>query len=256
MSLAIKRRRPDLFVEGLYCTNNATDSDHDVDISAGSCRDDADTYDIVSSGTLTGAIDASGANGLDTGVVAANTWYSLWVIADASAGTVAGLFSTSTTEAGLTYPGSYDVARRVGWVLTDASSNIRGFAQSKGGNHRVWTHEVDYDDFKELTAGTATTMTAVDVSAAVPPGAIGCQAMALQLRTASAIDAGGGLGWNPVGNQNRNWGIATGLAAGNDSTSSIIPTLPMLDGTDSIIYRVGLGTSSMDIFVTGWEDSL
>lgn len=62
---------------------------------------------------------SSGANGLDTGTLAASTWYSIWVISNGS--TVAALASLSATAP--TMPSGYTHKARVGWVRTDATGN-------------------------------------------------------------------------------------------------------------------------------------
>lgn len=61
----------------------------------------------------------SGANGLDTGTLAANTWYSVWVIYNGT--TVAGLLSVSATSP--TLPGGYTHKARIGWIRTDGTAN-------------------------------------------------------------------------------------------------------------------------------------
>lgn len=65
------------------------------------------------SGTINFAVN--GANGLDTGAVAIDTWYSIWCIAQPG-GTTALLASTSTTAP--TMPSGYTQKARVGWVKT------------------------------------------------------------------------------------------------------------------------------------------
>lgn len=60
-----------------------------------------------------------GANGLDTGVLAANTWYSKWVISDGVS--ARGLISLSATAP--TMPVGYTHKARVGWVRTDSTAN-------------------------------------------------------------------------------------------------------------------------------------
>lgn len=62
---------------------------------------------------------AAGANGLDTGVVAVNTWYSVWAIWNGV--TVAGLVSASTTAP--TMPGGYTHKARIGWIRTEGGAN-------------------------------------------------------------------------------------------------------------------------------------
>lgn len=65
-----------------------------------------------------------GANGLDTGALAANTWYAVWVIMSSSvtSGSLAALLSLSATAP--TLPAGYEHMVRVGWVRTDGSGNF------------------------------------------------------------------------------------------------------------------------------------
>jgi len=70
---------------------------------------------------LTVSSAASGANGLDTGVLAANTWYAVWAIYSPSTGTAAGLLSLSSTAP--TLPTGYTYQARLGWVRTDGTAN-------------------------------------------------------------------------------------------------------------------------------------
>lgn len=60
-----------------------------------------------------------GANGLDTGVLAASTWYSVWVIWNGV--TAAGLLSLSATAP--TLPAGYTHKARAGWMRTDTTAN-------------------------------------------------------------------------------------------------------------------------------------
>lgn len=66
-------------------------------------------------------------NRLDTGTVAANTWYSIWAIAT-SAGASGLLVSTSATAP--TMPAGYTYKARIGWTKTlSASSSLHGIYQ-------------------------------------------------------------------------------------------------------------------------------
>jgi hypothetical protein len=69
-----------------------------------------------------GAINTAttGAGGLDTGVLAASTWYSVWRIGKAD-GTRSWLISLSATAP--TMPAGYTHKARVGWIRTDGSAN-------------------------------------------------------------------------------------------------------------------------------------
>ena len=73
-----------------------------------------------SSISLTLSTGTSGLNGLDTGAIAASTWYAVWAIYNET--TVAGLLSLSATAP--TLPSGYVHKARIGWVRTDGSSNL------------------------------------------------------------------------------------------------------------------------------------
>jgi hypothetical protein len=69
--------------------------------------------------SLTIAGTTTGANALDTGTIAASTWYSVWAIWNGT--TTAGLLSLSSTAP--TLPSGYTHKARIGWVRTDGTGN-------------------------------------------------------------------------------------------------------------------------------------
>jgi len=73
----------------------------------------------VSSVNVSIVSTASGANGLDTGAIAANTWYYDWIIYNPTTVTVAGLRSLSATAPAM--PSGYTYKARAGAVRTDSS---------------------------------------------------------------------------------------------------------------------------------------
>lgn len=78
--------------------------------------------------SVSAAITTSGANGLDTGVEAANTIYYVWVIRKSSDGTKGGLLSTSSTSP--TMPSGYDQKALVSAVGNNNSSDFIDFKQT------------------------------------------------------------------------------------------------------------------------------
>lgn len=76
----------------------------------------------VSAVALTVDATVVGANGIDAGALGASTWYSIWVIANPTTNTAAGLVSTSATTP--TLPSGYTFKARVGWMRTDGSSHF------------------------------------------------------------------------------------------------------------------------------------
>jgi hypothetical protein len=124
---------PTNYIGGLLTSNNGTDSDHDIDISPGIARGLADDANLRLAATLTKQIDATWAvgtdqGGLDTGTVANNTLYAIWLIKRSDTGLVDALFSTSFTAP--TMPANYDKKRLIAAVRTDGSANILSYVQS------------------------------------------------------------------------------------------------------------------------------
>lgn len=106
---------------------------------------------------VTADVSASGANGLDSGSEASNTWYYLWVINNGT--TTAGLLSTSSTAP--TMPSGYTYKKLVSAVRNDASSNLLGF------NHIGDQYQYIYPT-KVVDDGGSTTTTSLNLSAVVP----------------------------------------------------------------------------------------
>lgn len=147
------------YIDGLILSNNGTDADHDIDIAAGVCRDSGNAVDMELTSTLVKQLDAAwavgtNAGGLDTGGIAADTWYHMWLIRRSDTGVVDALFSTSATTP--TMPASpWDQKRRIGAVLTDASSNIIAFFQD--GDVFYW--DVVVQDRQTTNPGTSALLT-------------------------------------------------------------------------------------------------
>lgn len=72
--------------------------------------------------SVTATITNSGANGLDTGSEASNTWYATFIIYNPTTQTAAALLSLSATAP--TLPAGYTFFVRTGWVRNNASSNL------------------------------------------------------------------------------------------------------------------------------------
>lgn len=111
---------------------STTGVDSNVSITANELLLRASSGDafLVSGVSVTINTANSGANGLDTGSIAGNTWYSVWVISDGT--NIAGLISTSTTSP--TMPGVYTYKMRVGWVRTDGTANKYPLSVKQFGN--------------------------------------------------------------------------------------------------------------------------
>jgi hypothetical protein len=147
--------------------NNASDANNDIDIAAGACSSDEGPI-LTLAATLTKRLDASwavgtGNGGLDTGAKANSTWYAVWLIARSDTGVVDALFSLSATAP--TMPAGYDRKRRLGWVRTDGSGNIRGFTHT-GDLFELTARILDVNNNSLSTSVATYTLT-------VPPGLVG-----------------------------------------------------------------------------------
>mgnify|MGYP000956829820 CR=1 FL=1 len=75
---------PANYIEGLEISND-TDTEHDINVETGRCKDSTGAVDLILTSEMTKRIDAAWAvgdddGGLDTGSVAADTWYYLYLI--------------------------------------------------------------------------------------------------------------------------------------------------------------------------------
>lgn len=125
--------------------------------------------------SLTADLAVSGANGLDTGAEANDTWYSVWVISHPTTLNQAALLSVSATSP--TMPSGYTLKRRVGWVRNNASGDLLRFMNAANDPWFWWNEDQTAAPFRVLsTATAATSATDVDASAVAPST---CRAISL-----------------------------------------------------------------------------
>lgn len=164
----------------------------------------------VGSVNVTADITASGANGLDTGAEAGNTFYYVWIISNGS--TTAALLSTSATAP--TMPTGYTFKALVSVVRNDGSSNFISFKQY-GLEYRYTAWQVAFNG--AITGGT--TWNSVDITNYVPSSvsqiALGSAASStaagvIEISNDSAVSASFGTN---APNKFLNGGVA-GVAAG------------------------------------------
>lgn len=153
----------------IFGLNLARTDDENITIASGQCRDQSNVVDMAVSSALTVDILGSGAGGLDTGSVAASTFYAVYLLGDSTRfNDPVGILSTSFSAP--TLPDGYDVYRRIGAILTDGSSDILEFHQYGAGKDRTMYYDVG---ISELSAGAATSYTEIDLATSVPP--VRCQ---------------------------------------------------------------------------------
>ncbi len=163
-------------VARLTTMNNTSVPNTQIDITAGAVLLANMTGQIridSFSGTLNAAL--TGANGLDTGALAASTWYYLYIIAgvtSANAVISASLLSLSATAP--TLPTGYTIAERIGAYLTDGS--VHFYRLKQRGEQIVYVVGTNPTTPRLMTSGVhgnpaTPTWFAVSVSTFVPPTA-------------------------------------------------------------------------------------
>lgn len=184
------------------------------------------------------AITAAGANGLDTGAEASNTWYYIWVIAKED-DTKAVLLSTS--PAAPTMPADYVYKGLVGAVFNNGSSDFVAFRQ----NGTV----VGIASIAVVSAGVATVATSVNMGGQVPPEA---RAAVGNIVT---IHNNAGARYCFLGPEN-SLAIGFAQAGGNEGGSGYARVcsyrIPIIT-PQTAYYNVTSADSPAHIYVTGYE---
>lgn len=106
--------------------------------------------------TLSAFVAGTGNGGLDTGAVAATTWYHVHLIRNDVSGSVDALYSLSPTAP--TMPAGFTPRRRIGSILTNGASQIVAFSQL--GDEFLWDAAViDADATNPGTAAVTRLLT-------------------------------------------------------------------------------------------------
>lgn len=122
-------------MSGNWMQIDAADPDHKTNFKARSISlEGGRRLTLVN---ITGDITVSGANGLDTGAVATNTWYYQFLIYDPALSSSAMLYSISRNSP--TMPAGYTEKRFIGRVMTNNAANLRPFKHAFGTNRwELW----------------------------------------------------------------------------------------------------------------------
>lgn len=199
----------------------------------------------------------AGAGGLDAGVVAANTWYSVWVIYNPANGDLAALLSTGATPPTQPWAGDIRYAR-VGWILTDATANKFPLAMIQFGNRAQWRLGTNIPFTRGMASGVQgaanhpPTFVTVSVDPFIPPTAraIACT-VHIQTGPAGVIAAPSNAygGYDSATNLAPLCVTTPGSTPMNMNSSALI----LLESRN--IYYAS-GSSSGQLVATGWEDNL
>lgn len=235
---------------GLTLSNTSGTSSASMDIAAGQASDIASPYSaMVLAAAITKTTSAwavgSGNGGLDTGAIAANTWYYIWLIQRSDTGVVDALFSASYTAP--TMPANYDRKRRIGAMKTNGSSQWPLFKQY--GDLFILNARVK--DLDSSSVGTS----AAAVTLSVPPIA-GIEAL-VEISGFHASLAVGFAVWSPdqadpasvsgTTAHTINAAVANVAGAGTKRVA--------VNGSGQVRYMANQASSTLRILTEGWVDT-
>ena len=218
---------------------------------------------LITSPSLTITTSVSGANGLDTGSIASSSWYAVYIISNGT--TTSGLLSRSSTSPSL--PSGYTYYLRVGWVKTNASSNLLQTKQN--GNildYRLLSASSLYPVMSSGTAGSinngVVTWSELAISSFVPTTASRIRVRLSQNQStygATLLVAVTNYGTYPYSTNYADEGYAYNNHASLDSGGYGGGNLKQICATltleSSNIYIVTTASSSK-VICLGWEDNI
>lgn len=157
---------PTPFIKGGVISNNGSDANNDLDITAVECWDDTLTYYIKTTGTLVKRSDATWVAGTnqgawDTGAKVADDNMHIWAIGNPTTGAADILFSNSSSP---TMPSGYTYKRLLQILKLDGSANIR--AHIHEGNTILYKTPIA--DFSTSAQGTTPIQYALTLPAGYP----------------------------------------------------------------------------------------
>jgi hypothetical protein len=164
------------YLTGLTLSNAAIDMVHDISIAPGMATETTNTAQMWLATALVKQIDfgwavGTNAGGLDSGTVAADTWYHVYLIRRVDTGAVDACFSANNTAPvfGANIPTSYTQYRRIGAVKTDTAKSLYGFQQY--GDRFVWDSQVQ--DFSGVLSSGLLNLAGIPKLAVPPIGIFG-----------------------------------------------------------------------------------
>ena len=236
-------------------------------VGAGQVRDSTDTTDIIVGGnlynappnnageagttnpvTVSNAITINsavvGAGGIDAGALGVSLGYSVYVIGD-SRGFKNGSALVSLSATSPSLPLGYDCFRLVGSVLTSAGSAFLDFTSNRAVTNVTYAAAIA----TAVTAGNATTFTAVPLTAFIPQNATN-----VYLKAVLTSDAGGTrtASFRATGSTSVAGQVTMSSPASTVTTATLLVPVSNIAGVMSIDYLVSNASAALALSVAGY----
>lgn len=194
----------------------------------------------------------NGANGLDTGTIAASTNYGIWLIGDSRGyKPVAGILSLYSNVLPI-LPLGYDSYRLLGFANTDGSSHFLAAQIVQAVNARGFYLQ---PEISVLSGGNATSFTEIDLSAVIPDADVALPDTTIVILDVSFTPAAIGdvVQFRPHGSSaTANLPTIVGIAAGIPQQQFISVVVGTDTGDAAIDYLVTSSSDSVNVSVFGY----
>lgn len=262
---------PHLYIQGLQLSAATPTAATVVCVAPGAARDSTNSIDMVVGLQNYFGIDnpavlfqnyqpglfinslVNGANGLDTGAIAASTQYAIYLIGDSRNynNTAAVLSLTSNTAP--TLPSGYDSYRLIGFWATDGSKNFV-YATNKPQNIAGLLTYFNSPGISVLSGGTSTTFAAIDLTtnSAIPTTTLQNILITI-LVTFTPVAVGDTVQFRPTGSSaTGNLPTVTGVIAGIAQSQYITMIAGVGSSKPEIDYKVTSGSDAVSVSVVEW----
>lgn len=195
----------------------------------------------------------NGANGLDTGTIAASTQYAIYLIGDSrNYNNAAAVLSLTSNQAPL-LPSGYDSYRLIGFIETDGSSHFV-YATHKPQNIAGLLQYYNSPAISVLSGGNATSFTAIDLTtnSAIPTTTLPNVIVSLLVVFTPAA-AGDVVQFRPTGSSaTGNLPTITGVTAGIAQTQYLQVIAGVGSSKPEIDYLVTSSSDAVSVSVASW----
>lgn len=234
------------YVNGLRISNDAVTPNSLLDVAVGSTLDSTGTFQIALNTAAVINSANNGLNGLDTGTIAASSLYAVYLVADPVLQQVSGcMLSLSLT--GPLLPFGYSAYALIGYVATDSSAHfLKGYWTGGESAPRLFMY--DAPQATAVTAGNATSYTAVSLAALVPA----VQGLPVYIESSYVpATAGNALSLQPASGTGAP-AVVTGQVATVHVTTQSFLTQSVVSSVPEINYKVGNASDAVAINVLGY----
>lgn len=213
----------------------------------------SDTARYSATSPLSVDLTVSGLGGLDTGTEAADTWYYVYAVPGATAGTFGLICSASDPSTG---PSGWNAWRYLGFFRNDGSSNIKPFDYQAIGVYRLRSGSDPNAVIYSVSGGSPATGAWVNMTltTAIPTAVAGAVTVEGEVDSDSGgqhnfwIEPGNPPGFTPSLTYGSGRGSAFLSAQDADETTNT-KTYPLFDGTLSYYWAARSGSVDLEIQV-------